>query len=301
VSQAHLAAGSCSARRFSGAGAELASALRGNVRVATIGFAASLALAPAAAASPAASDQTTAAALAARNAALRRELELAEGDAFYLLVDVDASVVQLMYKGATLRETPIVEAEIGEPRARRGREADSIDLYATWSGGALVPPRVDVREVVVPPPVGGDAESGDPDGSSGGAQGEFLEGEQAAGEDTEPEPEPEVEIPKLPEELYPVPPSYEIHFAEGLVVEVARAAAGDAENAQARPRPGFLERLARWARRFTLSRPQGERVRLRLVMGSKDADLLFRSLPPDVKLLIRPPAAASEFTSTQVE
>jgi hypothetical protein len=42
-------------------------------------------------------------------------------------------------------------------------------------------------------------------------------------------------------------------------------------------------------RHATLARPEGERVRLRIVIDSLDADRLFRSLPTDVKLLIRRP------------
>jgi hypothetical protein len=258
------------------------------------------------------SDAPTAAALAARNESLRRELELAEGDAFYLLLDPEASVLTLMYKGAPLRETRILSAEIGEPRARgRGDDGAPFRLDALWTGGSLEPPRIDVREEVVPPPIAGAAA---PDANAAALaapapQGEFLEG----GEDAEagaqaPTPEPvveEVEIPKTPEELYPVPSAYEIRFAEGLTLEVVRArtpaaapqpdpagkikSAADGEAAQypTAPGPTLWERIRRFARQAMLARPEGERARMRIVIDPLDADRLFRSLPPDVKLLVR--------------
>ncbi|HVR28646.1 MAG TPA: hypothetical protein VMS86_03845 [Thermoanaerobaculia bacterium] len=180
-----------------------------------------------------------------------------------------------------------MSAEIGDPRARvGGGKREPIDLHAIWSGGTLAPPRGDVREEVVPPPVAGDVDDGDRDGSSGAAQGEFLEGDESVEGGEEPEVE-EVEIPKTPEELYLVPPSYEIRFQEGLTIEIVRAEGAEAPAAAPSHQPGFFERLARWARRLSLSRPEGERARLRLVLASDDADRLFRSLPPDVKLLIR--------------
>ena len=161
---------------------------------------------------------------------------------------------------------------------------------------------------MIPPPIAG-AETPQPEAPAQRAeQGEFLEGGAPADGAT---PEPvveEVEIPKTPEELYPVPVSYEIRFAEGLTVEVARsqtapAAPTDKSGAGAPvagddpapyptpPSPSLWERLVRVARHATLVRPEGERVRLRIVIDSLDADRLFRSLPSDVKLLIRRPRA----------
>jgi hypothetical protein len=239
---------------------------------------------------------------------LRRQIELAEGDSFYLLLDPAASTLTLMYKGAPLRTTPIVRAEVGAPRARRGAgEIGPVDLEAIWSGGTLDPPRVDLREEIIPPPLETGESVGASDGTSGGAQGEFLDGEQV---DLTPTPAPTVEevvIPKTPEELYPVPLSYLIRFHEGLTIEVARAPDAEAATASTalaaavigdeEPVPpatgyGWLARLARWLSRLSLSRPAGEQARLLLVMASKDADRLFRSLPPDVKLLILPAAAS---------
>jgi hypothetical protein len=254
-------------------------------------------------------DVDKAAALAARNESLRRELELAEGDAFYLVLDDRASKLTLMFKGAPLRSTSIELAEIGEPRARHGGAEEPIDLYAIWTAGALHPPRINVREEVVPPPMAGSTTPEPP--AKPAEQGEFLEGAEPAA-DAAPEPVvEEVEIPKTPEELYPVPVSYEIRFAEGLTVEVARSktpraaegpagqsaaaapVAGDAPSAYPTPAsPSLWERFTRAARHAALVRPRGERVRLRIVIDSLDADRLFRSLPADVKLLIRHPADA---------
>jgi hypothetical protein len=250
-------------------------------------------------------------ALAARNESLRRELELAEGDAFYLVLDERGSMLTLMFKGAPLRETAIESAEIGEPRARHGAGDEPIDLHAIWSSGDLHPPRINVREEVVPPPVAGTPTAEPEPPAERAEQGEFLEG-AAPPADATPEPVVEVEIPKTPEELYPVPVSYEIRFAEGLTVEVTRSqrpraaaappsgksavgapVAGDAPSAYPTPpSPSFWQRLGRAARHATLARPAGERLRLRIVVDSLDADRLFRSLPADVKLLIRRPAGA---------
>lgn len=264
-------------------------------------------------------DADKAAALAARNESLRRELALAEGDAFYLVLDHQTSRLTLMYKGAPLRETPIESAEIGEPRARHGEGSnDPIDLYAPFTAGTLHPPRINVREEVIPPPLAGATSEALPAGAQRAEQGEFVEGE--AGTDATPVPTvEEVEIPKTPEELYPVPLSYEIRFAEGLTLEVVRSkntAAAIARSAAAStaasgssaagapvasdhpeayptpPSPSLWQRLTAAAKRATLVRPEGERVRMRIVIDSLDADRLFRSLPTDVKLLIRRPAAA---------
>jgi hypothetical protein len=271
-----------------------------------------LALWPLAGSAGARDDDAKAAALAARNASLRRELELAEGEAFYLVLDDRSSTLTLMFKGAPLRETSIESAEIGEPRARHGGDDEPIDLYATWSGGTLHPPRINVREEVVPPPMAG-AATPQPEATAVRAeQGEFLEGGDPAADATPERVVEEVEIPKTPEELYPVPLSYEIRFAEGLTIEVARSqtvrtaataassksaagapVAGDAPAPYPTPpSPSLWERLVRFARYATLVRPEGERVRLRIVIDSLDADRLFRSLPTDVKLLIRRPSAA---------
>ena len=247
---------------------------------------------------------------------MRRELALAEGDSYYLVLDVDAGTLRLMLKGATLRESRLMGADLGEPRARIAREQQPLDLYATWTAGSLYPPRINVREEVVPPPMAGapTAPAATP-ALEHAEQGEFLEGSAA------PAPRPatppavveEVEIPKTPEELYPVPLSYEIRFAEGLTLEVVRSkepaptpvvatgnsAAGapvagdDPEPYPTPPAPSWWERLQRAARQATLVRPEGERVRLRLELDSLEADRLFRSLPPDVKLLIRRPASAA--------
>jgi hypothetical protein len=269
------------------------------------------AAAPTAAAPARDQAQRDSATIAAYNESLRRELELAEGDAFYLILDADGSSLSLTFRGAPLRETRVVSARIGEPRARHiGGDERPLDVHAIWTGGRLVPPRIDVREEVVPPPLAGAAgdEAGTAAGSSTAPQGEFIDGA------AEPEATPveaaaeEVEIPKTPEELYPVPASFEIRFAEGLTVEVERAeepstveaepasegvkstADGEAAAYPEPPAPTLWDRLVRFVRRVTLSRPEGERLRLHLVVDSIEADRLFRSLPPDVKLLIRRPA-----------
>jgi len=99
--------------------------------------------------------------------------------------------------------------------------------------------------------------------------------------------ETEVRAPLIPptaEELYPVPSRYLIRFGDGLSVEI---------------RPGEADtNLGRWARArawvaaksrdvgAALWRSDRDAVRLRLVLNPKDAESLYRALPPDVRLLV---------------
>ena len=99
--------------------------------------------------------------------------------------------------------------------------------------------------------------------------------------------ETEVPIPPTPEEAYPVPARYHIRYEGGLSIEVLPPGARD--------EGGFWSRLGRglvlwWrdARAAVSSRPT-DAVRLRLVLSEKDADSLYRALPPDTKLLVVPP------------
>ena len=154
---------------------------------------------------------------------MRRELELAEGDAFYLVLDDRGSKLTLMYKGAPLRETSIESAEIGEPRARHGGDDEPIDLYAIWSAGALHPPRINVREEVIPPPIAG-TQTPQPEaaGAAGGA-GRVSRRRSAGGRRDARAGGGRGRDPEDAGGALPGAVSYEIRFAEGLTVEVARS------------------------------------------------------------------------------
>jgi hypothetical protein len=99
----------------------------------------------------------------------------------------------------------------------------------------------------------------------------------------------EVPIPPTPEEKYPVPARYHIRFAGGLSIEVIPP--GRAEEA------GFWQRLgtgfSTWWRDFqqAVASEPTDKLRLRLVLGTQEADSLYRALPPNTKLMVIPPAS----------
>lgn len=188
------------------------------------------------------------------NAALERQIELAGGKEFYLVLDPAVPDLALMLRGAELHRYPVLAVSVGEPRVgfvRRGERAAWQGVV--FSGGRLDPPRELDRLELTPPP---------PD----------AEGEQKA------------VIPPTPEEAYPVPLRYRIRFEGGPSIEV-------------RPREADL--TSRWARLTTwwgarwrdtlaaLRPPEDELVRLRVTLAPEDANTLYRSLPPDVKLLVK--------------
>jgi hypothetical protein len=96
--------------------------------------------------------------------------------------------------------------------------------------------------------------------------------------------EAKVVVPPTPEEAYPVPLRYHIRFDHGPSIEI---------------RPREADPSSRWARLATwwgarwrdalaaLRPPRDEIARLRIVLAPEDANALYRSLPPDVKLLVQ--------------
>ena len=192
--------------------------------------------------------------LEAENAAFEKQVELAAGKEFYLVLDPAAKELALMLRGAELRRYPVIALSAGAPRVafvRRGGRAAWQGVI--FSGGRLDPPREIDRLELKPPP---------PDGSG----------------ETKPV------IPPTPEELFPVPLRYHIRFGRGPSIEI---------------RPREADASSRWARFATwwgarwrdtlaaLSPPEDEIVRLRIVLAPEDANTLYRSLPPGVKLLVR--------------
>jgi len=187
--------------------------------------------------------------------ALEKSIELAGGKEFYLVLDPTVPDLTLMLRGAELKRYKVLGLAEGEPRVafvRRGARAGWQGVV--FSKGRLDPPReLDRLEITPPPP---------------SAKGE----------------EPKVIVPPTPEEAYPVPLRYHIRFDRGPSIEI---------------RPREADSSSRWARLTTwwgarwrdtlaaLRSPADELVRLQIVLAPEDANTLYRSLPPDVKLLVQ--------------
>lgn len=190
---------------------------------------------------------------------IEKRAELANGEAFYILVDPAQAKLRLMLKAAELREYDIQALEVGTPRvAFRTRNVGGGWSGRIWSQGALVPPRPDDREHIIPP-------------------------DSTALADSTPAP---VRIPLTPEEKYPVPHRYHVRYAGGLSLEVRPQQLDSTLTTWKRVATG----LRVWTRDLpaTLSREPEDTVRLRLVLEPEDAASLYRALPPDTRLLVLP-------------
>lgn len=190
-----------------------------------------------------------------RTTLLERQVQLATGTDFYLVLDPAAPALTLMLSGAELQRYPMLGLQVGQPRLTwRGRRDAREWRAVIWSHGELDPPRAVDRVVI-----------------SGGAD--------KAGEPPQPPP-----IPPTAEDLYPVPPSYVIRFAEGWSVEIRPH--------EADLRAGRWSRLrmfwsGQWRDAAAAMRLGGrDAVRLRVILNPKDAESLYRSLPPAVKLIV---------------
>lgn len=190
------------------------------------------------------------------NEFLQRQVDLAAGKDFYLLLDPSKARLTLMLKGAILQHFAVRSMRVGHPRVAWVGSRDSRHVQSTtWSGGELDPPRLIDRLVIEAAPPGAASE------------------EEAA-----------PVIPPTPEEMYPVPSRYHVRFAEGLSVEI-RPREGDAT-------VGWWSRLRASAAEKAhdvFAAVRGDRrdaIRIRLVLDPKDAQSLYRSLPPSVRLLV---------------
>lgn len=198
------------------------------------------------------------------NGLLQSQLQLAGGKDFYLVLDPAASTLTLMLNGAELQRFPVLGLKVGEPRVAWFEHPEKRPWQqVVWSHGQLDPPRQIDRYVV---------EAGPPS------------------KNPEPENPP---IPPTPEEMYPVPPRYQVRFDEGRSIEIRPLDADQGAGRLARLRAWWI---AKWhdAAAAALHREQ-DGVRLRIVLGPKEAASFYRSLPPDVHLVIlsadQPPAA----------
>ncbi len=190
----------------------------------------------------------------------QKRVELANGSAFYLVLDPDAGRLQMLLKGAVLRDFKLLGIEAGFPEVLfLVHRPDEEWQGRIFTKGDLDPPREQDRFVMVAPPPSPD----------------------------EKEPPP-VPIPPTPEEKYPVPSRYHVRFAEGLSIEI--------RTGEADPQVTFWRRLWNgvqhwWSdARSALGGAPNDAIRLRLVLKPEDAQSLYRALPPATKLLVLPKA-----------
>ncbi len=201
-------------------------------------------------AAPAAENAAEGAELERTLALGRAELELARGEGFYLVLDVARGSLDLMHRGAVLRQWTVPSVEIGHPRVllAHSRPAAGWDLRV-WTAASFVPARQVERNVVIAPR---------PDTA-----------------DTAAEPPESAVIPPMPEELFPAPDRWRLRFAGGLALEVLTTTA----------RSGLGERLVDGARALGLV--SRDEVRIRLRLPADEAGALYRALPEDTALLVR--------------
>jgi len=212
------------------------------------------AAAPGGAAS-AAGDPQRRSALERKNDALRKELELAQGNAFYLVVDPSARMLRLMLKGVVLQGYTLSRLAVGIPSAPLHRSAPPDLAGFLAADGSLDPPRERDRfELVVGP----------------GSASDSL---------------PEVPVPPPAEEVYRIPVRFWIRFSGGVAVEIRSRLSEHTSFKQA-----LFDRI--WeplkASFEDLSNRDRDPVRLLLELTRDDAASLYRVLPPDTKLLILP-------------
>jgi hypothetical protein len=236
-------------------------------RLAASALAAALAAAALGATTPAPSDDPETARLRREIGRLRSERELASGKAFYLRLDASRGRLALVLQGVALDEYAVAGIQWGAPRVlfvdRRPPEGWDV---AAFSKGRLEPGRERDRvEVVAPPAAGSPAPAGAP-----------------RTPDATPSPPP---VPKSAEESYSVPSPYRIRFAEGVALEV-RAREGGGRNRSLLQRALDAARLRLSDLASALGLGARERVRLRVTLDDDDAAALYRSLPPDVGLVV---------------
>jgi len=200
------------------------------------------------------SEADTVRSLLVENANLEALAELAKGPDFYLVLDAEAGTLRLMLKGAELRAFVVEGVQVGLPRvAFLRRESPVAWRGRIWAGGELDPAReIERVHIAVPPP---DAEE-----------------------------EVEAIVPPTPEEAYPAPLRYHLVFPGGPSLEIRPL--DSSEDA------GWFSRLAsRWVSYWgdlwaAFTTEPAERVRLRLQLSPEDAGALYRSVPPNVSLLV---------------
>jgi hypothetical protein len=196
------------------------------------------------------------AALQRTNALLQRQTELAAGKDFYLVFDPSVPDLALMLRGAELQRYPVRGVQVGRPRvAWFARQAAREWQGVVWAGGTLEPLRQMDRYV--------------------------IQGVEPGKGEGEVSPPP---IPPTAEELYPVPSRYLIRFGDGLSVEIRPREADEQASRWARMRAAGETRARDFWRAMWSSRDDA--IRLRLVLNPKDAESLYRALPPAVRFVV---------------
>lgn len=196
--------------------------------------------------------------VSADNDLLAKQVALAKGKEFYLLLDPADRTLHLMLKGARLQRYRVDGLEVGVPRVLYRTRAESADWEGRiWEGGTLDPARpLDRVEVQAPPPT---------------AEGTEIE----------------VRVPQTPEEKYPVPPRYHIRFTGGLSIEVRPPGTESKKGFWGRWTAGLS---AWWADASAAAGgSSADVVRLHVELSKEDAASLYRALPPATKLLVLPP------------
>jgi hypothetical protein len=144
--------------------------------------------------SPPAGGGTAGPAAGGADAWLRRQLEVASGREFYLLLDPAASALRLMLQGVVLREYRVLGVETGTARVLFYQRAVPAEWSERiWTGGRLEPEPRRERVEIRPPTEGAAANAEEPP------------------------------IPPTPEELLSAPPRYFVRFEGGLALEVLEA------------------------------------------------------------------------------
>jgi hypothetical protein len=232
------------------------------MRALAAAFAAVLALVAADGAAPERAPDPASAALRREVAQLRLERELSTGKGFYVKLDAGRGRLALMLQGVSLDEYESSGLELGVPEVLfvDRRPGSGWDTEAI-SKGRLDPERQRDRiELMAPAPA---ASSTPP---AGGAT---------------PAPPP---IPKSAEETVSVPSPYRIVFAEGVSLEVRSSGAGRNRSWLRRQLDALGLRVSDLGSALGLG--SRERVRLRVTLAAEDAAALYRSLPPDVGLIV---------------
>jgi hypothetical protein len=195
---------------------------------------------------------------------LRSERDVAAGKSFYLRLDAARPSLALMLQGVTLDEYAASGVAWGVPEVFfvDRKPAAGWDA-AAFSRGRLEPARERDRLEVTAPPVAAVAAGPGPEAAS-------------------PSPPPP---PKSAEESYSVPSPYRIVFAENVSLEVrSKGEGGRNRSAWRRLADAVSLRVSDLG--TALGMGAKERVRLRVTLDAEDAASLYRSLPPDVRLVV---------------
>ena len=203
---------------------------------------------------------------------LRVERDLAARKGFYLRLDASRHRLALMLQGVALDDYAASGLEWGVPEVLFVDRVPGPGWDATaFSKGRLEPERERDRiEVIAPPPAASPAP----------ASSAFpLE---PGPESPSPSPPP---VPMSAEETYSVPSPYRVVFAEGVSLEVRTKGHGG-RNRSLHQRLADVVSLRLSDLGTALGLGAKERVRLRVMLEADDAASLYRSLPPDVGLIV---------------